>query len=305
MARRRVEDERFAYFAEASIVFLDLPDAVFRGYEGDEQLLGKPRADDAAPYEILRREIARLEPQKVYLPLGIGGHVDHQLCRDVGVGLLNEAKRWVMPGPEYAGTVVFYEDFPYAYWNESGLDQLGADSLVGLPEGVSIFPTYADIEDQIERKITGITHLREPDRAAVRRRQGDGQGGPGVRADDGRARRGRRSGRALLGDQPRLSRRAPGWRRADRRSALVAVFAVGIVVRLVLLPTTGLRDDIDQFVGWVHHIATERPDDALRRHRRGTGHVRAGDGLHLGRRWPRSSRPSRPSPTPPIPGSGR
>src|SRR6476619_6082512 len=31
MARRRLEDERFAYFAEASIVFLDLPDAVFRG----------------------------------------------------------------------------------------------------------------------------------------------------------------------------------------------------------------------------------------------------------------------------------
>ena len=43
MARRRVEDERFAYFAEASIVFLDLPDAVFRGYEGDDQLLGTPR----------------------------------------------------------------------------------------------------------------------------------------------------------------------------------------------------------------------------------------------------------------------
>ena len=61
-----------------------------------------------------------------------------------------------MPGPEYAGTVVFYEDFPYAYWNESALDQLGADSLVGLPEDVSIFPTYADVGDQLERKITGI-----------------------------------------------------------------------------------------------------------------------------------------------------
>ena len=125
MAHRRIEDERFAYFAEASIVFLDLPDAVFRGYEGDEQLLGTPRADDIAPYELLRQEIARLEPQKVYFPLGIGGHVDHQLCRDVGIGLLAEARRWVMPGPEYAGTVVFYEDFPYAYWNDAERDQLG------------------------------------------------------------------------------------------------------------------------------------------------------------------------------------
>src|SRR5690349_3681744 len=36
VARRRVEDERFAFFAEVSVVFLDLPDAVFRGYEGDD-----------------------------------------------------------------------------------------------------------------------------------------------------------------------------------------------------------------------------------------------------------------------------
>jgi Gpi18-like mannosyltransferase len=34
------------------------------------------------------------------------------------------------------------------------------------------------------------------------------------------------------------------------------VFLVGIAIRVVLLPTDGLRDDIDQFVGWVHHIAT-------------------------------------------------
>jgi LmbE family N-acetylglucosaminyl deacetylase len=157
MARRRMEDERFAYFAEAAIVFLDLPDAVFRGYEGDDQLLGTPRADDEAPFEILRREIARLEPQKVYFPLGVGGHVDHQLCREAGIRLLNDGRRWVMPGPEYAGTVVFYEDFPYAWWNDfRRLGDLGADVVAGLPPDVSIYPTYADITDQLERKITGI-----------------------------------------------------------------------------------------------------------------------------------------------------
>ncbi len=156
MAKRRMEDERYAYFAEASIVFLDLPDAVFRGYEGDEQLLGAPRADDTAPFQILRREIARLEPQKVYFPLGVGGHVDHQLCREVGIGLLNDSRQWVMPGPEYAGTVVFYEDFPYAWWNDfRRLGDLGTDVIDGLPADVSIYPTYADITDQLERKITG------------------------------------------------------------------------------------------------------------------------------------------------------
>jgi len=157
MAKRRLEDEKFALFAEASIVFLDLPDAVFRGYEGDGELLAAPRDDDEAPYEILRREIVRLEPQKVYLPLGVGNHVDHQLCRDVGVRLLAEGRRWVMPGPEYTGIVTFYEDFPYAWWNDFGrIEDLPRGVFDDVPADVAIAPEYADITDQLERKVTGI-----------------------------------------------------------------------------------------------------------------------------------------------------
>jgi len=48
---------------------------------------------------------------------------------------------------------------------------------------------------------------------------------------------------------------AGGWRRADWL-VLAAAFAVGIAIRVALLPTQGLRGDIDQFAGWVHHIAT-------------------------------------------------
>ena len=130
---------------------------MFRGYASDDELLNAPRADDAAPFEILRREIARLEPQKLYLPLGVGNHVDHQLCRDVGVQLLAEGRRWVMPGPEYAGIVTFYEDFPYAWWNDfSHLADLPRTAFADLPEGVKLAPEYADIGDQVERKITGI-----------------------------------------------------------------------------------------------------------------------------------------------------
>ncbi len=157
VARRRVEDERFAYFAEASVVFLDLPDAVFRGYEGDDQLLGPVRPDDDAPISILRREIARLEPQTVYVPLGVGNHVDHQLCREVGIALLAEPRRWVMPGPEWAGKVVFYEDFPYAWWKSfQSLDDLPDGALEGIPREILLTPRYADITDQMERKVRGI-----------------------------------------------------------------------------------------------------------------------------------------------------
>ncbi len=158
MARRRLEDEQFAYFAEAGVVFLDMPDAVFRGYEGDDELLGAARPDDEAPIERVRREIIRLEPQAVYVPLAVGNHVDHQLCRDIGIDLLGESRRWVMPGPDWAGKVVFYEDFPYAWWGAfDRLEQLPEGALAGLDQDLILEPEYADISDQLEHKIRGIS----------------------------------------------------------------------------------------------------------------------------------------------------
>jgi LmbE family N-acetylglucosaminyl deacetylase len=157
MALRRLEDERYAAFAEVGMVWLDLPDAVYRGYEDDDALLGEPRADDPPPVDLLRREIARLEPQRVYLPLGVGGHVDHRLARDAGTALLHDARRWVMPGPDYVGQIAYYEDFPYAWWDEfTRIEDLPGGGLPGLPEGVSVAAEFADITDVLERKIRGI-----------------------------------------------------------------------------------------------------------------------------------------------------
>jgi LmbE family N-acetylglucosaminyl deacetylase len=154
-ALRRLEEERYAYFSEASVIFLDLPDAVYRGYEGDAELLGAPRDDDPAPFELLRSEIVRLEPQMVYFPLAIGGHVDHQLCRDVGVALLGEERRWVMPGPGFVGRVSFYEDFPYAWWGEGNAGLTDAAAL-DLPMGVNVEAQYSDISELLARKAAGI-----------------------------------------------------------------------------------------------------------------------------------------------------
>ena len=156
METRKVEEERFAYFSGASVIFLDLPDAVYRGYEGDEQLLGDVRVDDSAPYELLRSEILRLEPQMVYFPLGIGRHVDHQLCREVGLGLLSEGRQWVMPALPFVGRLSFYEDFPYAWWSDSAGSERDGVADLALPRGVSVQPQYADITDVIERKVGGI-----------------------------------------------------------------------------------------------------------------------------------------------------
>jgi LmbE family N-acetylglucosaminyl deacetylase len=156
MAVRRIEDERYAYFAEASVIALDLPDAVFRGYEGDEQLLNAPRDDDPAPYDILRREILRLEPQAVYFPLGVGDHVDHQLCREVGLSMLEDGREWVMPGPDLVGHLSFYEDFPYAWWHDFQGPEQWPEETFALPRNVHLTPRYADISEQMERKAAGL-----------------------------------------------------------------------------------------------------------------------------------------------------
>ena len=247
MARRRLEDERFAYFAEASIVFLDLPDAVFRGYEGDDELLGMPRADDDAPFELLRQEIARLEPQKVYFPLGVGGHVDHQLCREVGIRLLQEGRRWVMPGPEYAGIVTFYEDFPYAWWNDfKSLADLGFDPLGEPPGRREHPPEFADITDQLERKIMGI-NLYESQ--IERLFDGTLAMADAVRAygpeigELSAASTAPPSGTGPLAASDPMAP-APRRRNAGRGrtwSRWLVVFVAGILIRIVLLPTRGPR----------------------------------------------------------------
>ncbi len=156
MAMRKVEDERYAYFMEASVTFLDLPDAAFRGYQGDAQLLGPVRDDDISPYQIVRREITRLEPQMVYLPLGVGNHVDHVICREVGLGLVAEGRRWVMPGPDYVGRVSFYEDFPYAWWNDFGGPSEWPLGTLDLAPGLELAARYSDITEQMDRKAAGL-----------------------------------------------------------------------------------------------------------------------------------------------------
>ena len=52
-----------------------------------------------------------------------------------------------------------------------------------------------------------------------------------------------------------ISGPARPWPR-EERLALAGILAAGILIRLVLLPSEGLRGDIDQFVGWVHALAT-------------------------------------------------
>jgi LmbE family N-acetylglucosaminyl deacetylase len=161
MAGRRSEDKRYARSVGAAITFLNLPDAVFRGYEGEAQLMGMPRPDDPAPIEALARELGRLKPKHVYFPLGVGNHVDHQLARAAGIALLggphDEPSGSVAVGPGLLGRLLFYEDFPYAQRvGFERLEQLPGHALATMPHDVSLAPEYCELGDLLDRKVEGI-----------------------------------------------------------------------------------------------------------------------------------------------------
>lgn len=102
---RRGEDQRGCEVMAATPVWLPFQDAPYRGYATFASIFEPISEDDPL---IRRIADAVLEHWRktanatIYLPLGIGAHVDHQLTYATGVVL------------EAAGaTVRYYEDFPY------------------------------------------------------------------------------------------------------------------------------------------------------------------------------------------------
>jgi len=85
MALRRAEDHRAAeVLGAAEVVHLDHAEAPYRGYESTEALF-------AEPFDDLALELP--EADELFLPQGIGGHVDHRLVVRATASL--EARRYV------------------------------------------------------------------------------------------------------------------------------------------------------------------------------------------------------------------
>jgi LmbE family N-acetylglucosaminyl deacetylase len=149
MGFRRAEDEAYGRYVGATMVQLLRPDGVFRGYTDNAMLSGEPLPEDPAPVEALRRALAAAAPERLYLPLAVGGHVDHQQTRRAGIALLAEA------GSPYRDRTRFFEDFPYAFNHDfERLDQLPADALAALPGRLEA--EYFDVTDWLDRKIAAI-----------------------------------------------------------------------------------------------------------------------------------------------------
>ena len=133
-AHRRAEDARALAAAGAEAVYLGLLDAPFRGVDGTFEGLTGTAPDPAIVERVrtrVRELVGELDPDEVWLPAGIGGHVDHQSVFEARDAAGERAR--------------LYADRPYAF----------VEPLVRLRrcelEGTSADVSEDELRDAIER----------------------------------------------------------------------------------------------------------------------------------------------------------
>jgi LmbE family N-acetylglucosaminyl deacetylase len=146
VAARREEDAQAAAILGCHLRWLGLPDAIYRGenYSSDAALFGPMHPDESELAEHLALEVRGLpewsQDATVFVPLGVGMHVDHQLVFETGRILAQSGAR-----------VLAYEDAPYVIHTPSGLELRLAQVGDALEE-----PILASISDVLETKIKAI-----------------------------------------------------------------------------------------------------------------------------------------------------
>jgi len=154
---RRAEDAAAAETLGASVLWLDYLDAIYRGspafYQDEKSLFGPVNVGDLSLDEELAGVLMNIHERAplaaLYAPLGIGHHVDHQLCCSAADRL---AQRKL--------NVKFYEDFPYVAQSATALELRQQElSLQMEPELVEISGVSARKEAAISQYASQIPNL--------------------------------------------------------------------------------------------------------------------------------------------------
>lgn len=115
---RREEDTSAACVLGCALRWLDHPDAIYRDglYGSDSRLYGLVHEREVGFPDALAEQLLQLsevtDDAVVYVPLGIGNHVDHQLVFDAGCALAESGR-----------LVYAYEDLPYTMHSPQRLQE--------------------------------------------------------------------------------------------------------------------------------------------------------------------------------------
>ena len=140
---RQAEDRAALQLLGASSLWLSPRDAIYRRdpdsgawcYPRPGRLFGAIHPLDLQALPALLSELderaeAADRSWSIYAPLGIGGHVDHQLARALGERMAERGQ-----------SVSFYEDFPYAEPGRQGRGSRAGASMGQGPDGQLASPT--------------------------------------------------------------------------------------------------------------------------------------------------------------------
>jgi LmbE family N-acetylglucosaminyl deacetylase len=146
IAARRAEERMASIALGTCDRFLPFRDAIYRGerYLSDDELFGPVKSDEADLHDAIIAELRLGQNDapntRIYAPLAIGNHVDHQHAYLAGLELVRrEFDVW------------FYEDLPY------GLKQANVDARLEQISGDGVRPGPAvDVSRHWTRKIDAI-----------------------------------------------------------------------------------------------------------------------------------------------------
>lgn len=119
VAARRAEDRAALTRLGAEAVNWDYLDAIYRLdqarvlYPDEAGIFGEVDPTDSALQDRIAADVEVVLDEAgdatCYAPLAIGRHVDHRVVRDVALALAERGRR-----------ILFYEDFPYVWWETGG-----------------------------------------------------------------------------------------------------------------------------------------------------------------------------------------
>lgn len=162
MERRRREDAAALDSLGVDYLWLDYPEAIYRGdpayYTTETQLIGgEVNPNDLWIDKQLSQDLLtlqnRLPDAAWYVPLGIGRHVDHQLVSSAADRLI-----------QHGSTVYLYEEFPYVLQPkalDARLNELGGSFEPALVEMSEMLPFRLEAADLYTSQVQNTFANRE------------------------------------------------------------------------------------------------------------------------------------------------